>query len=185
MCGVAGPVGGHPALPDHAEIHRQRGVDPTESTVVVALLDCTRSGISRPQPVVASKRATRAGRGDEAGFTMIEVMVAFMLTAVATAGLLGMYSIQARSSVYSRHAAEAAELAQDQLERLRATSAPATVTTGTQAHVDEKGKVTSTGTFSRTWTVMPTTEYCDLVVTVAWNEDGVARQVVMRGRRSL
>ena len=115
---------------------------------------------------------------------MVEVMVALMLTAVATAGLLGMYSVQSRTSLYSRHAMEASELAQDQLERLRTVSSPTSVITGTQSHLDERGKVTSAGLFSRTWTVTPTTGYCDLVVTVAWSEDGTARQVVMRGKRS-
>ena len=116
---------------------------------------------------------------------MIEVMVTFLLTAVATAGLLRMYSIQTRASVFSRHAVEASELAQDQLERLRTTVAPATVTAGRQEHLDERGKVSTGGTFSRTWTVTPTTDYCDVVVTVTWSDDGVPRQVVMRGRRSL
>ena len=116
---------------------------------------------------------------------MIEVMAALLLTGLAAAGVLGMYAVQVRSSVYSRHTVEASELAQDELERLRTIAAPATTTTGSQTNLDEKGKATTSGTFSRSWTVTPGTDYCDLVVTVAWNEDGVARQVVMRGRRGL
>ena len=116
---------------------------------------------------------------------MIEVMVALLLTAVAAAGVLGMYAVQVRSSVYSRHTVEASELAQDELERLRTIAAPATTTTGSQTSLDEKGKVAAAGTFSRSWTVTPGTDYCDLVVTVAWNEDGIPRQVMMRGRRGL
>ncbi len=116
---------------------------------------------------------------------MIEVMVAFMLTAVATAGLLRMYSIQTSASVTSRHLIEASELAQDQLERLRTIAPPGTLTTGAQSHVDEKGKVTTTGLFSRTWTITPMTGYCDLIVTVSWSEDGTLPRVVMRGKRSI
>lgn len=136
-----------------------------------------RAGMSR------RVRSVQRARHD-AGFTMIEVMIALLLTGVATAGVLGIYSVQTRASVYSRHAIEASELAQDQLERLRTISVPATTTTGTQTQLDEKGKVTSNGAFTRSWTITPTTEYCDLVVTVAWIDDGVARQVVMRGRRN-
>lgn len=116
---------------------------------------------------------------------MIEVMAALLLTGVAAAGVLGMYAVQVRSSVYSRHTVEATELAQDQLERLRTIAAPAATTTGSQTNLDEKGKATTGGAFSRSWTVTPGTDYCDLVVTVAWSEDGVPRQVVMRGRRGL
>jgi Tfp pilus assembly protein PilV len=116
---------------------------------------------------------------------MIEVMVALMLTAVGTAGLLALYSVQTRASGYTRHSIEASELAQDQIERLLATAAPGSVTTGSQQHLDERGAVTTSGMFTRTWTVTPQTEYCDLVVTVSWSEDGVARQVVVRGKRSL
>ena len=112
-------------------------------------------------------------------------MVAFLLTAIATAGLLGMYGIQTRASLTSRHMIEASELAQDQLERLRTIAPPSTVTTGTQAHVDEKGKVNTTGLFSRSWTITPMMSYCDLAVIVSWNEDGTPRQVMMRGKRSI
>ena len=67
----------------------------------------------------------------------------------------------------------------------RLIEAGRTVTTDAQSHVDEQGKVTTTGLFSRTWTITPMTTYCDLVVTVSWSEDGTLRQVVMRGKRSM
>jgi hypothetical protein len=116
---------------------------------------------------------------------MIEVMVALMLTAVGTAGLLALYSVQTRASGYTRHAIEATQLAQDQIERLLTTAVPGSVTTGSQQHLDERGAVTTSGLFTRTWTVTPQTEHCDLIVTVSWSEDGMARQVVVRGKRSL
>ena len=116
---------------------------------------------------------------------MVEVMVALMLTAIGTAGLLALYSVQTRASGYTRHASEASELAQDQFERLLTAAAPGEVTTGSQQHLDEKGAVITSGLFTRTWAVAPQTEYCDMVVTVSWSEDGVARQVVVRGKRSL
>lgn len=116
---------------------------------------------------------------------MVEVMVAFLLTAIATTGLVALYSIQTHAGGYSRHSMEATELAQDQLERLRTQIAPVTTTTGTQASLDSKGKIATGGMFTRAWTVTPYAAYCDIVVTVSWSDDGVARSVQMQGKRNL
>ncbi len=124
-------------------------------------------------------------RRAQLGFTMVEVMVAFMLTAIATTGLVALYSIQTHAGGFSRHAMEATELAQDQVERLRTQVAPTSTTTGTQASLDAKGKLVTGGMFTRSWTITPNSSNCDIVVTVAWNEDGVDRNVVMRGKRNL
>ena len=116
---------------------------------------------------------------------MVEVMVAFLLTAISTTGLVALYSIQTHAGGYSRHSMEATELAQDQLERLRTQIAPATTTNGSQASLDSKGKTATNGTFTRAWTVTPNAAYCDITVTVSWSDDGVSRSVVMRGKRNL
>lgn len=111
---------------------------------------------------------------------MIEVMVALLLTAVAVMGILGVYLVQARASAYSRHTAEAVVLAQDKLEQVRTEAAVAT--TGTEANINERG--VATGMFTRGWTVTLGAGYADVVVTITWSEDGVARQFVLRGRRN-
>ena len=116
---------------------------------------------------------------------MVEVMVAFVLTAISTTGLVALYSIQSHAGGYSRHSMEATELAQDQVERLRTQVAPATTTTGTQASLDSKGTITTNGTFTRTWTITPNGAYCDITVAVSWTDDGVSRSIVMRGKRNL
>jgi len=116
---------------------------------------------------------------------MIEVMVAFMLTAIATTGLLALYSVQTHSGGNSRHAMEATEMAQDQVERIRTQVAPATTTTGTQASLDSKGKITTNGIFSRSWTVTPGAASVDIAVTVSWADDGVSHSVIVRGKRNL
>lgn len=127
----------------------------------------------------------RRRRPNQAGFTLIEVMVSILLAAVATSGVIGLYMAVTRSSSYSRHATEASVLAEDQLERLRTV----TPVTGSNAGLlDERGvpclsSCTGNFIFQRSWTVTPVGSYADLVVTVAWNEDGVARQVVMRSKR--
>lgn len=115
----------------------------------------------------------------EHGFTLIEVMVALLLTAVAVMGLLGVYTAATRASSYTRHSSEAAVLAQDKLEQLR-TQIAATVS-GRDANIDERG--VATGMFTRTWAETLGSSYADIVVTIAWSEDGVAKQFVLRGRR--
>ena len=69
-------------------------------------------------------------RRQQAGFTMIEVMIAMLLTALAVIGVLGLYRIESRASSFSRRETEAAVLAQDKLEELRTQAAPASGTSG-------------------------------------------------------
>ena len=115
----------------------------------------------------------------QGGFTMIEVMVSLLVTAVAVMGILGVYLTEVRASSYSRHTSEAVILAQDKLEQLR--TQPAATASGTDANIDERG--VAGGIFTRRWTVT-LASYADIVVTVIWFEDGVARQFVLRGRRN-
>jgi prepilin-type N-terminal cleavage/methylation domain-containing protein len=118
----------------------------------------------------------------EGGFTMVEVLVAIMLTALAAAGIIGLYMVQTRASDQSRAQTEASILAQDQIERLRASSF-----TGTSSEVglDAFGKPTG-GRFGRSWEVNTVGScpscYSDMVVTVTWPDDN-GRPVVMRARR--
>jgi len=114
------------------------------------------------------------------GFTMVEVMVALLLTAVAVMGILGVYLAEVRASSYTRHATEAAILAQDKLEQLR-TQVAAT-SSGRDAGINEQGA--SPGLYTRNWSVTLASGYADIVVTMTWSEDGVAKQFVLRGRRN-
>jgi Tfp pilus assembly protein PilV len=106
-------------------------------------------------------------------------MVALLLTAVAVMGLLGVYAAAARASSYTRHSAEAAVLAQDKLEQLR-TQIAATAS-GSEANINERG--VATGMFTRAWAETLGSGYADIVVTITWSEDGVAKQFLLRGRR--
>lgn len=117
------------------------------------------------------------GERRERGFTMIEVMVALLLTAIAAMGLLALYMSQTRASSYSRHATEAAALATDKLEKLRTMQ---TASSGTDT-VDEQGG--AGGIFTRTWTVTSGTDYDDITVVVQWDDEG-SRTVQVYGRRA-
>jgi Tfp pilus assembly protein PilV len=123
---------------------------------------------------------TRLRTRSESGFTMVEIMVSLLLTAVAVMGILAVYLAEVRASSYTRHASEAVILAQDKLEQLR-TSVAAT-SSGTEANVNERG--VATGVFTRRWTVTLASGYADIVVTLTWSEDGVAKQFVLRGKRN-
>lgn len=135
-------------------------------------------------PVIRRRRRRRA----QAGFTLIEVMIAVLLTAIATSGIIGLYTVETRASGVSRRYTEATVLGQDQLERLRTEAAPAVASlpvTGTETNLNALG--TTPGPFSRNWTVsMPAHNlFYEISVTVSWTEDGVARNVTLRGRRNL
>jgi prepilin-type N-terminal cleavage/methylation domain-containing protein len=118
-------------------------------------------------------------RRSQLGFTMVEVLVALALTGIAMSGLLAMFGKASASSRYSRRATEATVLAQDQIERLRATGASGT---GTQTHIDVTG--TTTGLFTRTWEVTENAAYADLVVHVTWDDEGDDRVLTVRSRRN-
>lgn len=120
------------------------------------------------------------------GFTMIEVMIAILLTAIAMIGIMALYMSQSRASAYSRHTSEASVLAEDGLEKLRSQGTP---TPATISAVDELGKVVSGGLFTRTLAVSALvgtapSAYYDLTSTVTWSEDGVAKTIRLYGRRN-
>ncbi len=117
----------------------------------------------------------------QGGFTLIEVMVAILLTALTTIGVLALYRVETRSSSFSRRETEAAVLAQDKLEELRTQVAGAT--TGSDAPTDQ---LLGSSIFSREWTVtVSVTDPSILViwVKVSWDDDGVQRDVQVYGQR--
>lgn len=111
---------------------------------------------------------------------MIEVMIAVLLTAIATTGIVGLYVVNTRASGFSRHTTEATVLAQDQMERLRTNGVSVN---GGVLDVDESGR--AGGIFDVAYRFTPQTTYLDIEVEVTWTEDGANRLVLVRGRRSL
>jgi prepilin-type N-terminal cleavage/methylation domain-containing protein len=128
-------------------------------------------------------------RNPESGFTMIEVMIAMLITAIALIGILALFMAQTKASGYSRHATEATALCEDKLEKLRTLTAASVGINGTETTLDEKGVVGS-GIYTRTWTYTVMAAYVDLVCTTSWNEDegagaGSGKSVTLRARRKL
>jgi Tfp pilus assembly protein PilV len=115
----------------------------------------------------------------ERGFTMVEVMIAILLTAIAVIGIMALFMTETRAASYSRHSTEASALAADKLEKLRTMSAP---TNGSETGLDAQGA--AGGIFDRTWTVdSSNTSYTEVVVSVEWDENGNTRTISMHGRR--
>jgi len=131
---------------------------------------------------VTTRRPSRTRAPGERGFTMIEVLVAVVILTFALAGLLGLAGSSTRASGYARHAAEAAVVGSDKLERLRVV-APASLTDGTD-QVDAHAIVTPGGAYTRTWTVSWVGTLATLIVQVSWDENGQGHSITYRTMRS-
>jgi len=118
----------------------------------------------------------------EAGFTMIEVMIAMVLTAVAIMGIIALYATQTKASNFSRHSTEAAMLAQDKIEQLR-TGSGSGGAWATETYINERGS--AAGIFTRATTMTARTNYWDMLVTVTWADDGQTHTVTQYARRGL
>lgn len=122
----------------------------------------------------------RGSSRPEAGFTMIEIMVALLLASLAILGLTALLTTSAATTGDARHVTEATTLAQDKIEELR-TQVP---TGGTETGLDPTG-VIGTGMFTRTTTVTTDSTYYDIQVTVQWFDEGREHAVTLETRRSL
>lgn len=120
----------------------------------------------------------RVKRQRETGFTMIEVMISILLTAIAIIGILALYMTQTRASSFSRHMTEASVLASDGLERMRTMVIPVG---GAELDITEQGQ--AGGIFDRTSTATANGADWDMNVGVSWDEDGVIKTVLVYGRR--
>lgn len=116
-----------------------------------------------------------AGKPTERGFTLIEVMIAILITVIAVVGIIAMFMTQSKASSFTRHTSEAAALATDKLEELRTTTTP---TGSSQLGIDGTGKAPLAGdppgVFERQWTVTAVAGYSDIAVRVGWDEDEAA-----------
>jgi type IV pilus assembly protein PilV len=120
--------------------------------------------------------------GTQDGFTMVELMVALTILLIGLMVLMATVVTTVRASSFSRHATEAAVLAEDRVEQLRTQAV--TGGTITETNLDEQGYVDTTrGLFTRTTTVTSRSltdstgqvlglAFWEISVTVSWLEQG-------------
>ncbi len=121
-------------------------------------------------------------RSGEAGFTLIEVMIAVLITAIGVAGIIGLTTAETRSGLSARHTTEAAVLAESKSEELRTVSLTTLATTGTgsdSSPVDVEGVASgnaATAIYTRVWSCTITTtsslSSAACTVQVSWLDDG-------------
>lgn len=116
------------------------------------------------------------------GFTVIEVLIALVVLGAGIAGILSIQMTALRATAYSRHAAEAAVLAEDRLELLRAI--PSDQLASGSDQVDELGSPRPDGQYLREWTVESKAGVITIAVTVTWDERGEPRTIEMVTQRS-
>lgn len=104
------------------------------------------------------------------GFTLIELMVALTVLLIGISGIVALNITATRATAYSRHATEAAVLAEDKMEQLR-TVPIAGVIAGSE-QIDDKGKVNANGLYTRSWTITWSPPLANLEVRVSWLERG-------------
>ena len=116
------------------------------------------------------------------GFTLIEVMVALVVTVLGLIAVTGTLMASMHGTSYARHATEATVLAEDKLEMLILTPL-SQLASGTD-RVDPQGQVRSTDGFVRTWTVDWDGNLARIAVAVAWHEGDGDRELTFRTVRA-
>ncbi|HEY1814283.1 MAG TPA: prepilin-type N-terminal cleavage/methylation domain-containing protein [Kofleriaceae bacterium] len=118
----------------------------------------------------------------QGGFTLIEVMIAMTLTALAILGIIALYATETKASGVSRHSTEAAVLAEDKVEKIR--TGPSTLGSGNEVNIGALGSDT-TGIYTLKYWQTPNAAYADIYVTVSWADDGQPHNVTVEARRNL
>lgn len=128
-------------------------------------------------------RRRRRRRGDEqGGFTLIELMIALTVMLIGVSGILSIQLVSMRATSYSRHATEAAVLAEDGMELLRTVPID-TLVAGSET-VNANGAQDPAGIYTRSWTISWIGTIGTLIVTVSWLEAGADQyQVTYRTQR--
>jgi prepilin-type N-terminal cleavage/methylation domain-containing protein len=122
-------------------------------------------------------------RGEQGGFTLIELMIALTVMLIGVSGILSIQVVSMRATSYSRHATEAAVLAEDGMELLRTVPVDALVA-GNET-VNASGAQDPSGIYTRSWTISWVGDIGTLIYTVSWLEEGAdPYQITYRTQRA-
>lgn len=118
----------------------------------------------------------------EAGFSLVETLVVFVLVAIALLPLAGVQLTSRRAVDEAQRYGEAVEVAQARLEQLRATGFGNAVTDSTSQ--GRFNVLTAVQAEVNPNTGIPSTELERLSVTVQWVEKGDTLSVALTGLRA-
>jgi prepilin-type N-terminal cleavage/methylation domain-containing protein len=146
---------------------------------------------------VIGKVAPRRG---QAGFTIVELLVALTVLLIGITGLLSLQVTAMQATSFSRHATEAAILAEDRMEELRTAPAelilqglafcpagdPSGVPEPCTERLDTSGRPDADGLFLRTWTATQGGSMVRFQVRVSWEArgGGPPHQVLLQTERA-
>ena len=122
-------------------------------------------------------------RRSEAGFTMVEILVAMTLAAIAIIGIMVLYIAETRAGGFSRHSTEASVLAQDKIEQLRTQGNAVSIVAGTESNINERGG--GVGIFTRITNETVLATFASITVEVDWADDGFSHKVIVYAKRDL
>ena len=117
-------------------------------------------------------RMTASELHHQKGFTLIEIMVAIGIIAIALLGLVSVTVMVIKGNTFSKTMTTATTLANDKMEQLKKTGYAGLAS----------GADTAQFLYARTWTVTPDSPAAGMKtveVTVQWTWDGVARNVTV------
>ena len=117
-----------------------------------------------------------------AGFTLLEVLIALVVTGIGLTGIAALTVSNAHGVRYARHATEATILAEDQLERMNTWPAAQLVSGADQ--VDAQGLAVANGGYARGWTVQQEGNLAHIALAVSWSEGGDSQALTFWSVRS-
>jgi type IV pilus assembly protein PilV len=121
------------------------------------------------------KIAAASRQRGEAGFTLVEILVALIVLIIGVAGVLTMQMSALRGTTYSRHATEAIILGEDKMEELMAIAptSPGFLGGGPET-INSLGQPPAVGDFEfeRDWVIAGVNPLVTITVTVRWVERG-------------